>query len=161
MKNLLKTGLASMVLLVAAGAAPACAYHDAMRSDATHSGMRHEGRSDWNRADMRSYNRSDWRHNTAMHSSMHPSMTSRAIPTAELPINRGVGRGSNKPMMDLNRGVGTTMTVEPMTGYTPPSDRDRDYGAYPAGVYNYEQGYHGGYYNAGHTAGWSREPIRR
>ncbi len=69
-------------------------------------------------------------------------VTNRTIPTSELPINRGVGRGSNKPMLDINRGAGMTMTAEPMTAYTPPSDRDRYYGAWPASyAYGYAPGY--------------------
>lgn len=54
------------------------------------------------------------------------------IPASELPINRGVGRGSNKGMLDLNRGYGNARVTDDYAGYTYPSDRDRYYGAMPA-----------------------------
>ncbi len=54
------------------------------------------------------------------------------IPASELPINRGVGRGSNKGMLDLNRGYGSAVVTDQATAYTPPGDRDRYYGAMPA-----------------------------
>lgn len=59
------------------------------------------------------------------------------IPVAELPVNRGVGRGSNKGMLDLNRGYYMTVTTEESTGYIARPDRDHYYGNYPASGYMY------------------------